>query len=87
MGQPLRLRVQARDVSLSIERPGETSILNAIEAVVVDLSDSGDGQVMVELDASGTHLLSRITRKSAVVLGLEPGKPVFAQVKGTAVIG
>ncbi len=87
VGQPLRLRVQARDVSLSIERPGETSILNAIEAVVVDLSDSGDGQVMVELDASGTHLLSRITRKSAVVLGLEPGKPVFAQVKGTAVIG
>ncbi len=86
-GQLLRLRIQARDVSLSIERPGQTSILNIIEAKVVGMADNGNGQVMVELDAGGTHLLSRITRKSAVVLGLEPGKAVFAQVKGTAVIG
>lgn len=86
VGQPLRLRIQARDVSLSVERPGQTSILNVIEAVVVGLSEDGDGQVMVELDAAGTHLLSRITRKSVSVLGLEPGKSVFAQVKGTAVI-
>ncbi|MBR7069239.1 MAG: molybdenum ABC transporter ATP-binding protein [Oxalobacter sp.] len=87
IGQPLKLRVQARDVSISIEKPGQTSILNVVEAVVVGLADSGNGQVMVELDAKGSHLLSRITRKSAVVLGLEPGKAVFAQVKGTAVIG
>ncbi len=87
VGQPLRLRVQARDVSLSIEKPGQTSILNVIEAVVAGLSESGNGQVMVELDAKGTHLLSRITRKSASVLGLEPGKAVFAQVKGIAVVG
>ncbi len=86
IGQSLRLRIQARDVSLAVERPRQTSILNVIEAVVVGLSDDGDGQVMVELDAKGVRLLSRITRKSLSVLGLESGKQVFAQVKGTAVI-
>ncbi len=41
---------------------------------------------MVELDAKGTRLLSRITRKSASVLKLETGKPVYAQIKGIAVL-
>lgn len=86
-GQSLRLRIQARDVSLSIERPATSSILNMIEATIVNLTESGNGQVMVELDANGTRFLSRITRKSASVLNLQPGIPVFAQIKGTAVVG
>lgn len=85
IGQSVRLRVQAKDISLSIDSPGKSSILNSIQAKVVAMSDSGDGQVLVELDAKGTHLLSRITRKSVSVLGLEPGKVVYAQVKGIAV--
>ncbi len=86
INQQLRLRIQARDISLSIDRPGTSSILNVIEAVVVNLTDSGQGQVMVELDAKGTHFLSRITRKSAAVLALAPNTQVFAQIKGTAVV-
>lgn len=86
INQPLRLRIQARDVSLSIDKPGTSSILNVIEAVVINLTESGNGQVMVELDAQGTRFLSRITRKSASVLALKPNTRVFAQVKGTAVV-
>lgn len=86
LGQPVRLRIQARDVSLTLERQSGTSILNILRATVVDLSDDALGQVMVGLDAGGTRLLCRITRKSASALGLEPGKSLFAQVKGVAVL-
>jgi molybdate transport system ATP-binding protein len=42
---------------------------------------------MVALDAGGSTLLARITQKSLDALGLQPGSPVFAQVKGVAVLG
>ena len=85
-GQQVRLRVQARDVSLTTEKPVNTSILNAFEATVVNLSPDSDGQVLIELNVKGTHLLSRITSKSVNTLKLDTGKSVFAQVKGIAVI-
>ena len=86
IGQRVRLRIQARDVSLTLWRQSGTSILNSIGATVADLSDDAVGQVMVGLDANGTRLLCRITKKSAHALGLAPGKTLFAQVKGVAVI-
>jgi len=86
IGQHVRLRIQARDVSLTLERQSGTSILNSIAATVVDLSDDSIGQMMVGLDAGGTRLLCRITKKSASALVLQPGKTLFAQVKGVAVL-
>lgn len=85
-GQTVRLRIQARDVSLATEKPANTSILNILETTVVNLSNDSEGEVMVELDAKGTRLLSRITSKSASLLKLVKGKPIYAQVKGIAVI-
>ena len=82
----IRLRIQARDVSLATQKPEQTSILNILETTVTGISRESDGEVMVELDAKGTRLLSRITRKSASVLKLETGKPVYAQIKGIAVL-
>lgn len=86
VGQNIRLRIQARDVSLTTEKPVNTSILNAFEATVVNVSEDSGGQVLIELDAKGTRLLSRITSKSLNTLKLSTGKPVFAQVKGIAVV-
>ena len=39
---------------------------------------------MVRLDAGGTPLLARITRKSQSRLGLEAGMQVYAQIKSVA---
>lgn len=86
IGKYIRLRIQARDVSLATQKPEQTSILNILETTVTGISRESDGEVMVELDAKGTRLLSRITRKSASVLKLETGKPVYAQIKGIAVL-
>ena len=86
MGDNVRLRVAARDVSLALELQRDTSILNVFEATVESLSPEGDAQVVVGLDTGGVSLLAHVTRKSAEVLGLEPGKRLYAQVKGVAVL-
>lgn len=87
VGRHVRLRVQARDVSLTLDHHQATSILNVLPVTVTGLLPDSPGQVMVSLDAGGTRLLARITAKSADALALAPGKAVFAQVKGVALVG
>jgi molybdate transport system ATP-binding protein len=86
VGHPLRLRIHARDVSLALERHADSSILNILPAKVVEIADENPAQVAVRLDAGGTLLLARITRKSSVLLGLEPGMAVYAQIKSVALL-
>jgi molybdate transport system ATP-binding protein len=81
------VRIQARDVSLTLTRQQGTSVLNIFAATVSSISADSPGQAMVALDAGGSTLLARITQKSLDALGLQPGSPVFAQVKGVAVLG
>ena len=86
LGQRVRLRIQARDVSLSLEKRTDSSIINILPARIVDLSDDAPGQVMVALAMGDSRLLCRITRKSADALQLRPGKAVYAQIKGVAIV-
>ena len=81
---PVRIRIHARDVSLTLEPPGKTSILNLVPAVITEITPQNESRVIVRLNAGGTALLARITRKSEVNLGLQPGKPVYAQIKSVA---
>ena len=85
-GQRVRLRVQARDVSLTLGAAQDTSILNVLPATVQSLAEDGPAQMLVALDLAGTPLLARVTRKSAEALDLAPGRPVYAQIKGVAVL-
>lgn len=87
-GRSLRCRIDARDVSLTLERQVGTSILNVVPVTVGDVADTDHpAQVLVRLDASGTPLLARITRRSWHTLALKPGQSVWAQVKAIALIG
>jgi len=85
-GQAVRVRIQARDVSLTLAPQEGTSVLNILPARITDLAPDGPAQTMVGLDLGGTRLLARITRRSTEALGLAPGMAVYAQVKGVAVV-
>jgi molybdate transport system ATP-binding protein len=86
-GTHLRLRILARDVSLALTRPGDSSVLNQLHATVIAAwPASTAAHVIVQLDAGGTTLLARITRRSHDQLGLAIGKPVWAQVKAVALL-
>ena len=86
-GQQVRVRIQARDVSLTLQKQEGTSVLNIFAVTVTSISADNPGQVMVALSAGGCPLLARITQKSAEALQLQAGKVVYAQIKGVAVLG
>ena len=85
-GDLVRIRVQARDVSLTLTRQTGTSIQNILPVRITAMSPESPGQVMVQLDAAGTALLARVTALSAHSLGLQVGQLLFAQVKGVAIL-
>ncbi|MDD5325312.1 MAG: molybdenum ABC transporter ATP-binding protein [Polaromonas sp.] len=87
LGQRVRVRIQARDVSLTLAHQEGTSVLNVFPVTITGLSEDSPGQVMLTLDAGGSALLARITQKSVESLQLRPGRQVYAQVKGIAVLG
>lgn len=87
IGARVRVRVLARDVSVALSRPLDSSILNILPATVVALHDEDAASVMLRLRlADGSALLARLTRRSVTALGLKPGLAVHAQIKGAALL-
>lgn len=87
VGQRVRCRIQARDVSLCLTCPEATSILNRLPATVVDLVPADTpAHVLVRLNLGTTPLLARITRRSCLQLGIRPGLSLWAQIKAVALL-
>ncbi len=84
IGAEVRLRIFARDVSLSKTRPTDSSILNSLKVKINAIHNDAPGLLLMELDAVDTKLLACITRKSADQLDLRIGMTIFAQIKGAA---
>ena len=85
-GSAVRLRLLARDISLSLD-PGArgSSILNTLRTEVVGMEETAPGRTLVKLALNdGPLLLSRITTRSARTLQLSLGQAVYAQIKGVA---
>lgn len=88
LGQRVRLRISARDVSLALAPVGDTSIMNCVAATVEQIaSEDHPALALVRLNMGGTPLLARVTQRSAHRLGLQPGMAVWAQIKAVAMIG
>lgn len=88
LGQHVRVRVLARDVSIALQHSLNTSILNALPAVVEAITaEEHPGLALVRLRLGASPLLARLTRRSVQALELTPGKVVFAQVKAVALVG
>ncbi|PTD97741.1 molybdenum ABC transporter ATP-binding protein [Pseudothauera lacus] len=87
-GSRLRCRVHARDVSLARERVEGTSITNLLPATVTEIADADTpAHVLVRLEAEGTALIARITRRSLDQLQIETGLRMWAQIKAVALLG
>lgn len=86
-GSHLRCRIHARDVSLTLLPPTQSSILNCVNATVINLAATDTpGHVLVRLNVAGAPLLARITKRSADKLGICPGLALFAQIKAVALL-
>ena len=83
-GVPVRAHIRARDVSLALTRPADSSILNVFDGKIVEVTDEPGPQVDVLVDI-GAPIIARVTRKSAHDLALKPGQPVFTLIKAVAI--
>ena len=95
VGARVRVRIQARDVSLSPAEPLASSILNVFPARILEFGASEGPRLLVKLGleepggtdtASWPTLLARITRQSRDRLGLTLWQRVHAQVKAVALM-
>ncbi len=87
LGANVRVRILARDVSLSLDAERRSTILNAFPARVVACAETHPGQVLVQLacgEGDEALLLARITAKSRQALEIGPGTSVFARVKSVS---
>src|SRR6056297_1602146 len=85
VGQYVRLRVRARDVSLALRRPEGMSVRNMLDATVLRVDPEADSAFAeVLLDIGGQHLRARVTRAAVADLGLMAGHTVVALVKAVS---
>jgi molybdate transport system ATP-binding protein len=84
LGEPLRVRIRARDVMIALEPPHGLSALNVLPGTVAEIGQADGPIVQIRLDCAGEALVARLTRRSVETLGLEPGRPVYAVIKSIA---
>lgn len=86
-GQSVRLRILARDVSLSLALHEDTTIQNRFHGVIESIeSDTHPSQALVRVRCGTAAILSRVTRRALMQLDLKVGAFVWCQVKSVALI-
>lgn len=87
IGKAVRLRVLARDVSITLQQPHGTSIQNQLPARIDSVtSDLHPSQALLRLQCGDAVLLARVTQRAVAELALHADAHVWAQVKSVAVI-
>jgi molybdate transport system ATP-binding protein len=81
LGERVRARIRARDVSLALRRPEAISILNVMAGTVVSVTEDAGPIADVEVAVGSATITARISRWSRDDLGIRAGCHVFALVK------
>lgn len=85
--QSVRVQILARDVSIALEKPVQSSISNLLSAEVKAIENKDTGPtVLVQLKINNDVILARLTRRSIHQLQLTVGTQVWAQIKSAALI-
>jgi molybdate transport system ATP-binding protein len=85
IGQHVRLRMQASDISLSKTAASDSSILNILQGTITEIVEQQEAHVLLQVDVNQDILLVRLTRKSYQLLDLDLQKKVFVQIKAVSI--
>ena len=86
-GCQVHIRILATNVSLSLRKPTQISILNVLPSIVISIINSSDHHVTLLLHAFDQKLLTRISLKSFNTLSITIGMQVFALIKAVSIHG
>jgi molybdate transport system ATP-binding protein len=84
VGERVRARIRARDISLAVGKPTAISILNVLPARVTAIGGDTGPILDVELAVGGVTFLARITRRSCRQLGIRRGQELYAMIKAVS---
>lgn len=84
--QQVRILVHATDVSLSLNKVENSSILNILPVEVSKIHKEKNGKHVVECLLGKTKILSIISIRSLYKLNIKQGLKLFAQFKATAMV-
>jgi len=84
VGEPVRVRIRARDVSIALDPPSRISIQNVLRGTISETGPERGGIVDVSITIGATLLRSRVTVRAVEQLGLRPGLDVYALVKAVS---
>ncbi|MCG6373287.1 molybdenum ABC transporter ATP-binding protein ModC [Vibrio fluvialis] len=90
LNAPIRLQIRANDVSVTLDKPGKTSIRNILAARIANIEHHQQGEhkksIALKLElAPDCFLWATITEWALQDLALQPGMAVYAQIKGVSV--
>ena len=84
IGEPVRVRIRARDVSIALDRPSRISIQNVLPGTIAAIGTERGGVVDVTIGVGSVKLRSRITKRAVEQLELAPGLEVYALIKAVS---
>ena len=81
----VKVRIDARDVSVALSRPMDVSITNRLPGEIAELEFLAPPYVRATFDLGETRLHALITRESVERLALVPGLRAWAMIKAVAI--
>lgn len=85
IGAPVRARIRARDVALSLSRPMDVSVTNRLAGTVGAIRREEGPYVTVDILLAHETLRALVTIESVERLAIEPGMPIWAMIKAVAI--
>ncbi|OUD12619.1 molybdenum ABC transporter ATP-binding protein [Thioflexithrix psekupsensis] len=85
--QLLRVVILAKDVSVALSDPHDTSVTNHLKTTITSINEEDNHRLLVRLQLQdGQHLFAEVTRRSADRLQFKVGQTVYALIKAVAIM-
>jgi molybdate transport system ATP-binding protein len=85
LGSQLRCFIFANDISITLEEPSASSIVNHLSGSIVDISQQGDHSILLTISCAEQPFFAQISLWSFKKLVLKQHMAVFIQFKASAV--
>jgi molybdate transport system ATP-binding protein len=87
VGEAIKVRIEARDVSLALSRPMDVSITNRLPGEIAELEYLSPPYVRATMNLGQTRLHALITQESVGRLALVQGLRAWVMIKAVAISG
>lgn len=86
-GDKTRVRIQARDISITLTDHSDSSILNRLPATVESFSATEpSSHMIISAKVADTRIVARITKRSFDTLKLKTGQSIWLQIKAVSLV-